>query len=394
MKTFVLFIVVVFPILALGQFESEKTITISKNMQDDVYLAAETVTINATVAGDVVAAGGELIVKDTIQQDLIVAAGEILVKGYVKDDIRASGGTITLDNVVGDDVIVFGGEISITEETVIHGNLISFSGTVDLDGEVKGMVKAYGGELNINGKILEGAELYGGEIKVNGEIRGNSIMVAEEIEIGDNAKFYGDVEYWSEDGEVDFGDSLVNAQAIFNEELMKDRNGFSWKVFGIATLGFWIFYVVSAFLVLLLLNWTFKKVFVKSVGRLDNDFWKSFGYGLIYLFGLPLLIAFTFMIIVGIPISLFLLTLYLFSILFGHLVAALMIVHYWANRKNKSWGFWSIVFIALGTAIILRLLTLIPFIGFLISIILLAVTYGVLALTLIQKKKTIKVIEP
>lgn len=392
MKTFVLFIAVMFPILVLGQFEAEKSINISKEVQDDVYLAGETVTINATVVGDVVAAGGEIIIKDTIQQDLVVAGGEILVKGYVKDDIRASGGTIMLDNDVGDDVIVFGGEISITDETVIHGNLINFSGIVDLDGEVKGMVKAYGGELNINGKISEGAKLYGGEVKVDGEIRGNSIIVAEEIEIGDNAKFYGDVEYWSEDGEVDFGDSLVNAQAIFNEELMKDRNGFSWKAFGIATLGFWIFYIFSAFLVLLLLNWAFKKVFVKSVGRLDNDFWKSFGYGLIYLVGLPLLIAFTFMIIVGIPISLFLLTLYFFSILFGHLVAALLIVHYWAHRKNKSWGFWSIVFLALGTAIILRLLTLIPLIGFLISIILLAVTYGVLALTLIQKKKTI--VEP
>ncbi|BFP41713.1 hypothetical protein FGF1_25580 [Flavobacteriaceae bacterium GF1] len=379
--------------MALGQFEAEKSVTISTAAQDDVYLAGETVSVNASIGGDMVAAGGKIVIKDTIQQDLVVAGGEVHVRGYVKDDVRAAGGELTLDNIVEDDVIVFGGEVEITEDAIIHGNLINFSGTIDLNGEVKGMVKAHGGELNINGKIAKDATLNGGDILIDGEIRGTSTIAAEEIEIGDNAKFYGDVEYWSEEGVVDFKNSLINARATINEELAYDRKEFSWKKWGMATLGFWVFYVLSTFLILLLLNWAFKEVFVKAVEFLEGDFWKSLGYGLIYLVGLPFLIAVAFMIVIGIPISMFLLAFYIFSILFGHLVAALLLTHFLNKRREKPWGFWTLVFVALGIAIVLRLLTVIPFIGWLISLVLLAVSYGVIALAVIPKKGNLEIVK-
>ena len=391
MRTVVLLVALLLPFLLGAQFEAKEDVTVSKEQKDDIYLAGETVNINTTVNGDVVASGGKITVRDSIHQDLLVAGGDIIVKGYVADDIRAAGGSLTIDTEVGDDVIVFGGEVLITEDAVIYGNLITFSGTIKVNGEVKGLVKAYGGNLTINGKIAKEAMLYGAEVKVDGEIGGNSKIVAEKIKIGDNAKFYGDVEYWSEDGEVDFKDSLINTKATFNEELQGDREGFSWKRFGMAAAGFWLFYIFSAFLVILVLNTAFKDLFSKAVAYVDNNILKSLGYGLLYLFGLPLLIVLTFVIIIGIPIGLFLLFFYLFSLLFGHLVAALLLTHYLNKRNESTWNFWTIVFLALGIAAVLRLLTLIPFIGIIISIVTIAVGYGVLALTLLQNKLSLKI---
>jgi hypothetical protein len=53
-------------------------------------------------------------------------------------------------------------------------------------------------------------------------------------------------------GGGDFKNSLLGATVHFDEKLMGDRGEFSWKGFGIAALGFWIFYIFSAFLVILL----------------------------------------------------------------------------------------------------------------------------------------------
>ena len=256
-----------------------------------------------------------------------------------------------------------------------------------MEGDVEGMVKAYGGDLKISGSIGEGAQLNGGDIKIDGKIQGSSIIVADKIEIGENAQFHGDVKYWTGKGEIDFKNSLTEGtSAFFDSSLMEGRDEFSWKRLGMATLSFWIFYILSALLVLLLLNAIFQRLFASSIKKLQGEFWKGFGYGLIYLFGIPLLIVFAFLIIIGIPISLFLLTLYLFSILFGHLVAALLIVHYVNQTKNGDWGFWKIVLMALGVAIVLRILTLIPFLGILFSIVLLAVSYGLVIITVLARK--------
>ncbi len=43
-------------------------------------------------------------------------------------------------------------------------------------------------------------------------------------------------------------------------------------------------------------------------------------------------------------------------------------------------------FLALGIALVLRLLTLVPFLGVLVSVVLLALTYGLLLLVLLPKK--------
>ena len=391
MKTLLLCLGLLLPVLSMAQHKTGKEITVLEAQKDDIYLAGETININVPVEGDVVVAGGNITIRDSVHQDLIIAGGEITVNGYVVDDIRAAGGKFTIDSEVGDDLVVAGGEVFLTKNAIIHGNLINFSGKINMNGEVKGMVKSYAGDLVINGKVAQGTKLHGEDVLINGEIRGESEIVAETIVIGEGAKFYGDVTYWSEDGEVDFKNSIVNGEASYSEGLKEDRNGFSMEGFGIAAIGLWIFYLFSAFLVLLLLNLAFGNLFSKAVVNFDKAILKSFGYGLIYLFGVPLLIVITFVIIIGIPIGLFLSGFYLFSILFGHLVSALLISHYLHNRSNTSWNFWTVVFLALGIAAVIRLLTLIPVLGIVISVLVIALGYGILALTLLQNRTPLKI---
>ena len=173
---------------------------------------------------------------------------------------------------------------------------------------------------------------------------------------------------------------------------MGDRDEFSWRGFGIAALGFWIFYLFSAFLVILLLNWGFGDFFRTAASYLEGTLLKSLGYGLLYIFGLPLLIIITFIILIGIPIGLFLSGFYLFSLLFGHLVTALLLSHYLGHRSDANWGFWRVVFSALGIAAVLRLLTAIPILGWLLSLVVIAVGLGLLVTAFFERKKMIKAV--
>lgn len=393
MKTLLYVFLFLVSFIAHCQSDTDKDVTVLEKQNDDIYLAGDQINIKAPIHGDAVIAGGTIVVKDTISQDLIVAGGDITVKGYVHDDIRAAGGTLIIDTTVGDDVIVFGGEVHITEDALIHGNLISFSGTIILDGTVMGFVKASGGDLKINGKIAQGAELRAEDLKINGEITGTTKIVAGNITIGDTAKFFDDVEYWSESGTVDFKNALVNTSANFNEDLAREEHDFPWEFFGIAAIGIWIFYILSAFLIIFIFNMLFKKFLSKAIVSLERNMIKYLGYGLMYLFGLPLLILICFIILIGIPIGLLLGAFYLFSILVGHLVVALLIAHYLNNKNQNSWGVWMLSFVALGIAIVLRFITFIPFLGALISLIITAMAYGLIILSLKNNKTSGKLTE-
>ena len=71
---------------------------------------------------------------------------------------------------------------------------------------------------------------------------------------------------------------------------------------------------------------------------------------------------------------------------FGNLIAALLITHY-LNRKNTvSWNFSIIAFITLLITTLLHTLTLIQILGFIISLFIIALSYGVLISTLLPEK--------
>ena len=370
MKTITVLLVSLCSMVAFSQTEDASDILINKTQHDDTYRAGENIVVNAGVEGDLVMAGGKLIVNDSIKGDLTVAGGELFLNNYVADDVRIAVGRVTIDSEIGDDLLVFGGEVILTKNAVIHGNLTGFAGNIEINGQV-------------NGKL----DIKGADVHINGTIKETSKIIAEDIIIGSNAKFHKEVEYWNSGGEIDYKNSLVNTEAQFNEDLADEKSELSLTTFGTRSFSLWIFYILSAFLVILVLHALFKNTFSTAVEGIENNWLKSFGFGLIYLVGIPLLIILALLMIIGIPLGLFATVIFIFSLLFGHLIAALLIVYYLKNKKEKNWGFWTITFLALLCAVILRVLTMIPFAGILFSVVILSITYGALTLKVIYSKK-------
>ena len=367
MKKLTTVLLALFSFYAFAQSGEKDEIVIDKIQPDDTYLAGETIKVNAAIRGDLVIAGANLTVTDSIDGDLTGAGGEISLEGHIADDVRLAGGKITIDSEIGDDLVVFGGEVVITENAKINGKLICFAG-----------------DLIMNGEVMEGLKVRGGEVSINGTIRGTSKLAGEEISLGSNAKFHNDVEYWHSDGEINFNTALVDGQAQFNEDL-EDESALT--SFGTNALKKWLFYILSAFLAILVFHALFRNAFSSAVEGLEDNVLKSFGFGLLYLIGIPVAILLAFVITIGVKLGLFAAAVFVFSLVFGQIVAAILIAYYLRDRKDKEWGFWPVTFVALGVAILLRLIGMIPYAGIVIAIIILSVTYGALTLQVFRAKK-------
>ncbi len=370
MKTITILLVGLWSMAAFGQTENDGDILIDKPREDDTYHAGETIKVNAPIQGDLVIAGGNLMVNDSINGDLTAAVGELFLNNYVADDVRIAVGRATIDSEIGDDLIVFGGEVVLTENALIRGNLKCFAGNIEIHGDVIGKL-----------------DIKGADVLIDGTIKETSKIIGEDITIGANAQFYNDVEYWNSDGDIDFKSSLVHTEAQFNEDFKEEKSQLALATFGTTSIKLWVSYILSSLLVILVLHALFRNAFSSATEGLENNLLKSFGFGLIYLIGIPLLILLAFLMIIGIPLGLFATAIFVFSLLFGHLVAALLVVYYLRNRNEKNWGFWSITFLALLCAIVLRLLTTIPFVGIMTSVIILSITYGALTLKVLHPKK-------
>lgn len=350
-------------LISSAQFAAGDEVQIDQTQADDCYFAGGQVSVDAPIQGDLIIAGGQLTVTDSVAQDLVVAGGEIRIDGVVGDDIRAAGGQLTLSSHVHDDVILFGGSLDITSGTVIEGNLIVF-----------------GGEVRQGGTVLGATEIRGGEVEVSGYCFGSTTLASGQLVIQDGAEFHGPVTYWTESGEMDFGGSLMGVRATYDDSMAFDTDSDAGPFLGAGFAFFWIAFLVSGFIFLIGLNWAFHRAFSDGSGFVLTDIPRSLGYGLIYLLGVPILIVLTFIIIVGIPIGLLMLLLFGFSLFFSVMVFSLLLSHAWGNRSADVWGFWKQVFIAFILSIGIHLLTFIPFIGGLLSFILITWAYGAMIL--------------
>lgn len=353
-----------------------KEITFSDTISHDTYLMGSSINVYTKINGDLIAAGGTVSINDSVKGDLMVTGGTILIHGPVGDDIRVMGGTINITKNVSGDVVVLGGNVQIGKEVIIMGDLIIFAGNVIMDGLVKGKMQAKGGNISLNGNVENGAELKCEELSINGEIRNGSSLAATKIHLGSNAKIYGNVAYWQEAKEFNFGKVLIDGKAIYNPELKPIEQKWDWKYLGFGIAAFFVLYFLSALLCLILLNYFFAGYFEKTAETMNRFFMKSFGIGILYFIAIPILSLFLFITIIGIPVGLFLTFLFILSILFGNSITAIITANWIKNKYQKNWGKGMLIIMSALCFITLKLVSWVPFIGWLVSVVMISAAFG------------------
>jgi cytoskeletal protein CcmA (bactofilin family) len=333
------------PVLAFNA-RSGNIVTISsvEVIDGDLYVAGKTIIIDANINGDLIAAGQTIMVNGTVNGSIIAAAQTININGEVTHAVRVIGETLNIGGIIGRDLLAAVGNFSTTSTAEIGGDLLLGAGIARIDGLIKG-------DINSGVKSLTIASTASIQGKLN-YISGN------EANIQSGAQIKGTI----------------------NHKLpeVKEKQ--------VAGIGLW--WIVIGFLMTLVLGIVIILLAPRRVKAVTESIrthpWASLGWGAVILVATPIIALIVCITIIGLPLGLIALVLYAIAIyltqLFVGLLIGQLIIGAFRGVETRAALVGALV---LGLAI-LRLLRLIPFVGFFFG--LATVLFGLGAILVSERK--------
>jgi cytoskeletal protein CcmA (bactofilin family) len=347
-------------LLTVGQLQAStikggSEVTISEPVAGNLYAGGGKVYINAPIEGDLICAGGEVSVLAPVAADILLAGGEVRISSAVGGDLRMGGGKVRLEANVAGDLIITGGELYVKEGVMIGGDVMIAGGKVIFEGIVQGDVMIAGGEATFNGKTAGKMDMKGGKIYLNGEVKGLATLAAQELNIGSDAAFYSNVQYWNEKGDANFEGHLYDgATAKYNEDL-KFKTSVDREIVKKGFMAFAAFRFVSAALLMTLLVALFGRFFEKNTRIVRENIGNYVGTGMLFLFGVPVVAFLAFATIVGIPIGFIMLSGYGIALMLANSLTAVVGAYELKKYLHRDWNKGILILVSVAGFVALRM---------------------------------------
>ncbi len=361
---FIICVAILLPVsthAALIKGEDEYSLRQLDVVTGDLYVGAGTASIAGVVRGDLSVGGGTVLYSGYTAGDILIGGGTVTLTGRANDDVRVVGGTVIVGGTILGDLIVAGGQVRIESTAHISGDVLVGGGRVVFDGPVQGNVRVYGGQVDI-------------ESAVNGSVE----VSADKLVIGPRARIRGDLIYRAPQRAVIANSAIIDGKTIYKET--KDFAAMgktSLREAVIAFLGLWIILkFIMTLLTALIITLLFGNLAHELVYRVVNEPWWSVLMGFVLLVSLPMATLIIFMTIVGIPIGVLALLMYVFFILLSIPLASL-ICGIWAIKLIKKESSVAVTWqAALFGALIYTALGFIPHIGWAIKLLFILAALG------------------
>jgi hypothetical protein len=336
---------------SLGGTQPAKNVELKRGevVNRDFIAVAESVTISGTVNGDVYAAGANVLIDGRINGDVLAVGGIINLSGEVSDDVRMGGGSVLFNGSIGRNLTVGGGSVTMMREGGIGGSLLAFGGNLDIRGPVGRDARVYASRALFGSQV--GRDLTGfveeliltSEARVGGNLTYRGPL---EAQIAEEAVITGKTSY--QPSEEEFAFKISPARRLFATR--PTLAGLLANLFSLGVsfaLGFAFLYV-------------FPKRSEAIVKVLATRPWVSLGVGFLAMILIVPLIVFLAISLIGIPLILFLIPLFLFFLYFAKIFAALCTGQWLFKRfkVKKGWN-WAL----LTGLVVYYLLKSIPFIS-------------------------------
>ncbi len=368
-----------FPVFAQDNNKEEtknmvtRVLPTDQTIEGNYLTAGDSVTLSGTVNGDAYVAGGNVLIEGTVNGDLLVAGGNVTINGNITEDVRFLGGNVNINGNVGGSISGAGGQIAVQEGTELAGSLVTAGGMVSVYAPTGGEITAAAGVLNISNQV-------------NGDIK----AAVGQLTLTSSAVVNGDLMYRAEqEADIQQGATVsgqTNFKKLETDLTRRDykpsdiREGILAALIGIRV-SFKILGFLSAILTGLLMIWLAPDYSNSLTKQIKSAFWKNLGIGFAVLFLTPIAFVILMITVIGIPLGLITMALYMLTIYFSRLVVSLFIGKEFfkmINQKNAA-NVWAYI---VGL-IIYTIVTFIPFIGGIAS--LLAVLTGMGAIVIVKQ---------
>jgi len=355
------------------QVEWQKRVVLraGQEVQGDYFAFGPHVEISGVVHGDVYAAGGEVLVDGVVDGDLIVAGGEVRVSGEVTQDVRIAGGTVTLNGKIHRNATIAGGDVHLTDSAHLKGNAVIGAGNLLLGGSIDGDVRIGGGNVTLS-KVI------GGDLAVAAA----AIRLTSRASVGKNISYWSDDEPSIDEGATVLG-TVTKRQIPEVFEGEEVRRG----VAGMKLVAGLVSFVSTLVLGLLLLR-IYPIFTTKVAAKIQEQPWVVLGVGGALLFGVPVLIIFCMVSVLGIPIGLMLAAMYVVTLYLGRVFVMLWLGQRLLRLVSDSS---SVARAFVAGLVCYFIVSLVPLIGGLVTM--LTIVTGLGAILITKKELVVKLRE-
>ncbi|MDX1667532.1 MAG: hypothetical protein R3350_09895, partial [Saprospiraceae bacterium] len=239
------------------------------------------------------------------------------------------------------------------------------------------------GEIYIGGEVEGRLKARAGKLEIDGQIAGPSEISVAELYLGEGARFGEDVRYWTEEGEVDFTPYLASGvSANFDSELKMVSSRFKKKFLGFGFFAFNAWRLLAAGAITILLIVFLPGLFSRFSGQLKQRFPSYLGHGMLFIFGMPLLMGLSFASVIGIPLGLIIAFVYGATLIAGNALVAAVGAFELREYLGADWTKGGLILAGFGILLGIRAVNLIPLIGGIVSFLLLGAGIGYLVYAL------------
>ncbi|MDD3887219.1 MAG: polymer-forming cytoskeletal protein [Patescibacteria group bacterium] len=371
--------------------EGTTTIESTETVQDDLMIAGQSVQIDGVISGDVYAVGQTVTVSSNakILGNLFTAGQIINIDGIVEGDLFTAGANVNITGSVKNGIMAFAGMISVAPKATLDSNNATFfGGTIDISKNAnfsRDMI-ANGGAINYKGTVDNNLTINGGTVDVSGLVKKDATITAsEKMVFNSGAKVDGNLNYSSpKQAEFKNGSQVVGetkfTQLVETQKKAGKKNSMNWFAMSAFKVVTNFISMISLMIVAIVTAAICKKYSLNVIDKLKTKTWASLGWGLLVLFVTPIAFIILLITILGMPIAFLILPIYLVLIYFAKVFATICTGYFILKSigKNEPNLIWSAV---LGV-IVLSIIMMIPFIGFLAKLAVISLGIGAMVLAL------------
>ena len=336
-----------------GPNEDETSVVVLPStavLNQDYFAYGKTVEVSGKVNGDVYVFGGQVFIDGEVNGDVLVAGGSVEISGKVSKDVRLLSGQASISGTVGRNVTALTATIEFAPSAKVGRNIVVVSGNVDLESNV-----------------VKNARVYASNLRVSDGVGGHLYAYVGSMRVTSKANIKGNVEYWSNknavvDPHAQIGGELIHHPSLFYGVV-------HGKIFKSLKIGSKFAALVMNFFYTLVIALIMMRYFPQrirgAVDALNHRLFQSLIAGIVIVIVLPLLFLALLITIVGVPFALTLLainviTFYTAKILTIVWLAKHIFRRFDFNKHRRLYFSFALI--------IYYILTLIPYVGTVVSI--------------------------
>ena len=335
-----------------------------ETIEGNLYSAATNITVDGTVKGDVICAGQSININGKVEGDVICAGQSINAKGEIGGNVRVVGNSINLGGKIARNVNVFGASIILDKNAEVGWSLFFAGATMEARGKIGQDLYGTSPKITITGEIGRDVRVRIKD-KIRAEKKGPSYEDKSELlTISNNAKIGGNLTYTGSN-EANISDKASIAGEV-KHNLPKVEKAGKFVFIG----WFWgrLYSIFAALVVGLVLISLWRKQVIELTNKMLEKVGVSIGWGAVVMFLAPIIAILLIFTIIGLPLALILLGLWLIALFIAKVLAGIVIGRsvlekFWKKKKV------SLIWAMIVGIVICWFIFSVPFVGWILGLV-------------------------